>query len=245
MYSDSGQHRGADLDDLGLGALVGLRELERRVLELEAVDQDQVRVAEQPGDARVGLEGVAVGALRDDAPDVDEVPADVGRDRGHRRDGRGDEELVALPIAPAESSDWLHPVSTRPAARPSATIRMSTSLPRPPRVARATTKPRVGPAFLQKSRKNTRHAARRAPQVIDAWKMLSIEASRAASNSVRALLGAQALGQRPGEAGDDAVVAGQQRVGLAPGCSRRTARRRAGRWGAPRARRRSRPARAG
>jgi hypothetical protein len=66
-----GQDIGADLDDLGIGLLVRLGEGQGRVLELEPVDEDEVGGAEEGGDGGLGLEGMAIRALGDDALDAD------------------------------------------------------------------------------------------------------------------------------------------------------------------------------
>ena len=89
-----GQHRRADLHDARVGLLVLLREVEGRILELQAVDEDQVGLAQQLRDLRGGLEGVAVRALRHDALHLHPVAADGRRDRRDGRHRRGDQRLV-------------------------------------------------------------------------------------------------------------------------------------------------------
>ncbi len=85
-----GQDLGAELDDRRVLRLVRLGELEGGVLELEAVDHDQVSRAEELGDPRLGLEGVAVRPLGHDPLDLHPVSPDARGDRRDRRDGGGD-----------------------------------------------------------------------------------------------------------------------------------------------------------
>ena len=88
------QHGRADLDEFRAFLHVGLSQLHRRILELESVDEDDVSPAEQFCHRRLGLEGVTVRALGDDALDLHEITRNRGRDRGDRRDrGRHDESI--------------------------------------------------------------------------------------------------------------------------------------------------------
>ena len=57
----------------GFWLLVGLSELECRVLQLQAVDQDEVSITEQPRGTGRRLERVAVGALGHDPLDLHQI----------------------------------------------------------------------------------------------------------------------------------------------------------------------------
>ena len=74
----------AELDDLCTVLLVGLGKLQRRILELEAIDEDEIGLVEQLGCLRLGLEGVRVGALGDDPLDRDGVARHSSNDRRER-----------------------------------------------------------------------------------------------------------------------------------------------------------------
>ena len=91
-----GDGQRAELDDLGAVRQVGLGQLRGRLLELEAVDEDDVGGRQQLGHARLRLERVRVGALGDDARDVGPVADDVGDDAGDRRDRGGDQQATAV-----------------------------------------------------------------------------------------------------------------------------------------------------
>ncbi len=85
-----GQSGGAELDDLGAVGQVGLGQLPGRLFQDQPVEVHDVDARQQLGHTGAGLEGVGIGALRDDAGDVHPVAADVGHDAGDRGDGGGD-----------------------------------------------------------------------------------------------------------------------------------------------------------
>ena len=82
----------ADLDEVGARFHVRLGQLSSGVLELETVDEHDVGITEQLRHRRLGLEGVAVGALGDDSLDAGLVPGDGRGDRCDGGDRRGHEE---------------------------------------------------------------------------------------------------------------------------------------------------------
>ena len=68
------EHQRPDLNYFSALFLVGLRHINCWILELETVDQDQIRVAEQLGNLRGWLESVAIRALGNDSLDSGAVP---------------------------------------------------------------------------------------------------------------------------------------------------------------------------
>ena len=68
------EHQCPDLNYLSVIFLVGLCHVNRWIFELETVDQDQIRVAEQLGNLRGWLESVAIRALGNDSLDSGAVP---------------------------------------------------------------------------------------------------------------------------------------------------------------------------
>ena len=84
----------AEEHDRRLGLLRSFGQVERRLLEVQAVDDDQVRGSEMTRVVGAGLEGVRVRRVGDDAVQPDAVAADVAREGADRRHRGGDVQLV-------------------------------------------------------------------------------------------------------------------------------------------------------
>ena len=102
-----GADRGvAEQHDRRALAVVRLGELERRQLQIEAVDDDQVGALDVGDSGGRRLEGVAVRALRYQRDDPDAIAADVLDDVAQRGDGSDDEQAVVLSgVAPTRGDE--------------------------------------------------------------------------------------------------------------------------------------------
>ena len=97
----------AELTDHGGRALRSRCHVERRLLEMEAVHDDQVGFRERLGIGRRRLERVRVRGIRDEPAEADPIASDIAGDRADRRDGGRDVELVSPArerVLPAEAS---------------------------------------------------------------------------------------------------------------------------------------------